>query len=84
MTIAAGFICTDGLVVCADGEQTDQTTKYHRSKVFTFGDSLIVTGAGASAHIKMTFDKLCDEYRTAQPVNVSDARDVAEIGRAHV
>lgn len=78
MTIAAGFICPDGLVLCADSQQSDETTKYQRDKIFAFEDSLICTGAGSSAFIQTAFDKICDEYKSARPVNKSDARDVAE------
>jgi len=78
MTIAAGFHCSDGIVICADTEQTDQMGKYQREKIFNFQDQLILTGAGHSDFIKMAFDKLCDEYRLSQPSNPSDARVIVE------
>lgn len=78
MTIAAGFICSDGLLLCADSQQSDETTKYQREKIFAFEDCLICTGSGDSAFIKMTFDKLCDEFKSAKPTNRADARDISE------
>jgi 20S proteasome alpha/beta subunit len=78
MTIAAGVICSDGIILCADSEQSLGEHKFQHDKIFTFEDCLIVTGAGATGFIRMAFDKLCDEYKGARPVNASDARDIVE------
>jgi len=78
MTIAARFICSDGIILCADTEQTQGEAKYEKDKIFGFEDHLLVTGAGDSAFIKMAFDKLCDKFNEARPVNPSDARDMIE------
>ena len=34
MTIAAGFVCTDGLVLCADTEYSNGTLKVSKTKIF--------------------------------------------------
>ncbi len=44
MTIAAGFMCSDGIILCADSEHSDEITKFQRSKVFRFGKNLMLTG----------------------------------------
>jgi 20S proteasome alpha/beta subunit len=52
MTIAAGFLCTDGVLLCADTEHTGWTSKSHQSKVdqFDVPDGKVCFAlAGASA-----------------------------------
>ena len=78
MTIAAGVVCSDGIILCADTEHSDGESTYQRNKVLSFGDDLIVTGAGNHALIRMMFDKVCDEFKSAHPVNPSDAREILE------
>jgi hypothetical protein len=89
VTIAAGILCSDGIVLCADTEQTDYTGKYQREKVFNFDNKLLLTGAGTSDYIKLAFDKLCDSYRAMQPPNPAAARLMVEevvldISREHI
>lgn len=78
VTIAAGIMCSDGIVICSDTEHTDYVAKYQREKIFRFENRLTVSGAGNSDFIQMAFNKLCDECRSAQPVNPSDAREIVE------
>ena len=78
MTIAAGIVCSDGILVCADSEVSIQPSKRHREKIYYFENHLQLTGSGNGDFIKMAFDKLCDEYRSARPVNRPDARQIAE------
>jgi 20S proteasome alpha/beta subunit len=80
MTIAAGFICSDGIILCADTEHSDGENKYQHQKIFSFGDFLLVTGAGTTAFLRMTFDKLFDAFRARgnPPVNGPDAREMIE------
>jgi 20S proteasome alpha/beta subunit len=52
MTIAAGFLCTDGVLLCADTEHTGWTSKSHQSKTdqFDVPDGKVCFAlAGASA-----------------------------------
>jgi len=79
MTVAAGFLCSDGIVLCADSEHSDDKAKFQRPQVFRFADKgLLLTGAGTSSYIKMAFDKLCDEYRREMPDTPSKARIALE------
>lgn len=89
MTIAAGIICTDGILVCADSEVTSAVSKRQRDKIYAFKDHLLLTGSGNGDFIKMAFDKLSDEYKSSRPANPSDAREIAEklvwrIHRKHI
>ena len=74
MTVAAGFVCSDGIILCADSEHSDEITKFQRSKVFRFGDDLVLTGAGQTSYITTAFDKLSDKYRQGIPDTPSGAR----------
>jgi 20S proteasome alpha/beta subunit len=79
MTVAAGFVCSDGIILCADSEHSDDIAKFQRPKVFRFGDNLVLTGAGTnSSYIRMAFDKLCDEYKSDIPNGPSAARAALE------
>lgn len=75
MTIAAGFHCSDGIVLCADTEHEDYVGKYQREKIFNFQNRVIVTGAGDSDYIKMAFNKLCECEQAPTP---TDARQLIE------
>src|SRR6266567_8616567 len=65
MTIAAGVVCSDGIVLAADTEHTRPfVAKYQKPKVFISPDNnLGVTGAGTSDYIKVAFDKLCEKIK---------------------
>ena len=78
MTVAAGMHCTDGLVICADTEVSDGTTKWQKTKVWAAGDYLLVTGAGAEAYLKMAFDKLAHSLSQSRPNDVEAARRTVE------
>ncbi|MGH9685796.1 MAG: hypothetical protein ACRD5K_01735 [Candidatus Acidiferrales bacterium] len=78
MTIAAGIVCADGILICADSEVSYAPSKRQREKVYPFENHLLLTGSGNGDFIKMAFDKLCDEYKNSRPVNPSDARQVLE------
>ena len=45
VTIAAGLMCSDGIIVCADTELTHGDSKYQKTKLFAFEESLVLTGA---------------------------------------
>jgi hypothetical protein len=78
VTIAAGFHCTDGIVICADSEQSDYVAKYQREKIFVLEDRLLFTGAGTSDYIKMAFDQLHDVFRAQWPEDPFAARAAIE------
>ena len=65
MTIAAGYVASDGVLICADTEHADDVAKYKKPKAFKLKQHLIVTGAGNSHLLKVATDRL---FRTlAQP-----------------
>jgi len=80
MTIAAGIVCTDGILVCADTEHEQGDAKFQKGKVFSEDkDKLIVTGcSGAAEFIKIGYDKLADKVRFDLPANSSEARILVE------
>ena len=78
MTIAVGMLCTDGILLCADTEQTLVDSKFQRPKVLRFSDWLLVTGAGSSDYIRMAFDKLCERFGDEPPASPTDARQTVE------
>lgn len=86
MTIAAGFRCLDGIVLCADTEHTvGETLKLSRAKIFRIPQSrsnekyaLVIAGAGDSDFVNMTVQKIGRglEIRT-NPV-LQDIHEVVE------
>ncbi len=68
MTIAAGFICRDGIIVCADTEITyGDALKSTGSKIeMLLADETIVTmtGAGHRSYIRMAWDKFVRRFET--------------------
>src|SRR5579862_2904990 len=60
MTIAAGFLCSDGVLVCADTEVTGGLGKYHTAKVRARKEEgvceFLVSGAGNTGYLGMAFD----------------------------
>jgi len=68
LTIAAGFMCTDGVVICADTQHTTGISKFDKGKIEwiagpAFDTWMVVAGAGDSSYIAMVLDEL----RTAFP-----------------
>jgi 20S proteasome alpha/beta subunit len=78
MTIAAGVLCSDGIIVCADTEHTGDVSKFQAQKIIAIDDQTFLTGAGATDYILMTADKLKDEFKSGRPVNPTDARQIVE------
>lgn len=69
MTIAAGFVCLDGVVLCADTQETiSGYTKTNTEKIRIWGDQglgIAITGAGNAESIE-TVGKLIQEALTWQ------------------
>lgn len=78
MTIAAGILCSDGIIVCADTEHTGDVSKFQASKIITIDENSLMTGSGSTDYILMTADKLRDEFKAARPADQSDARQLVE------
>jgi 20S proteasome alpha/beta subunit len=69
MTIAAGFLCSDGVLFCADTEHTGWSAKSHHSKVDHFevvGGKVCFALAGASALAWSAIQK-CKKHLQATP-----------------
>ena len=58
MTIAAGYMSSNGILLCADTEHSDNIAKYKKTKVYQLKQHLIVTGAGNSHLLKVAADRL--------------------------
>jgi len=73
MTIAAGFVCRDGIVICADSEVSTDFEKYEESKIFTLasvtGPTVVFAGSGWSDFIKMTVSKIKTAAQFATTAN---------------
>ena len=78
MTIAAGIVCGDGIILCADTEHADDVRKFQAPKIHAIGEHTLLSGAGTTDYILMAAEKLRDEMKCAQPQNPSDARDRVE------
>ena len=65
LTLAAGFPCRDGAILCADTEITRAgILKIPGEKILTYkcdNVSLAVTGAGDWSYVEMTFQKISDK-----------------------
>jgi hypothetical protein len=89
MTIAAGVVCSDGILICADTQHTEGNVKFDRPKIWGVKDYLLMTGSGASNYMKMAFDKLADRFKTRCPKDTRTARNeveklVQKIHREHI
>jgi 20S proteasome alpha/beta subunit len=59
MTIAAGFVATDGILLCADTLYTDGVTKFHGEKIFPWaknGAVVCFAVSGSATIAKMAVD----------------------------
>ena len=72
MTIAAGYLCDTGVILCADTQESIQgfvKTSTEKVKVFS-GNTYTVAFAGAgdnSVQIDMVVQEICDELREEEP-----------------
>jgi 20S proteasome alpha/beta subunit len=76
MTIAAGYLCNDGVILCADTQETIQGyVKTSTQKITVFeGNSCTVAFAGAGDNgiqIDMVIQEICDELREEEPPSVT-------------
>ncbi len=80
MTIAAGYKCLDGIVICADSEVSSDFDKYEESKIFTMtsvtAPTVVFAGAGWMEFIKMAVSKI---KMTAQfAANANEIEEIVE------
>jgi len=79
MTIAAGFRCSDGIVLCSDSQITaPDGTKYNAQKIFSYSSSE-VDAAFAFAGVEV-FSKMCIE-RLSRCVLASEPSNIEQILR---
>ncbi|HEV3038864.1 MAG TPA: hypothetical protein VHA33_13895 [Candidatus Angelobacter sp.] len=79
MTIAAGFLCVDGIVLCADSQHTGSMTKFDQKKIIEIpgkdGSWLVITGAGYDNYIAMAVDSLEERFEKCSS-NFSAIKDI--------
>ena len=66
MTIGVGFLCPDGVVLCADRQMTGQGYKFQESKIFSIQRrdySFIFSYAGDPDAARMMFERTRDTMR---------------------
>ncbi len=92
MTIAAGFVCNDGAVICADSQHTGSTAKFDDNKIIEIskkdGARLVVTGAGATDYLRMAADLLEEGFQECKST-FTDIRKlikgvILEVYRDHI
>ena len=81
MTIAAGFLCDDGIVIAADSEVQAGSDKHHESKIFTLhpdnialNPMAVFAGSGWLDFVRMAVDKI--RHRA---LGVSHSYEIEEI-----
>jgi hypothetical protein len=94
MTIAAGFHCQDGIVICADREVSTGSDKWEESKIFTLHidaetpkTNAIIAGSGWLDYVKMTVDKIRKRamfVSTALEIEEVVEETVLEVHRKHI
>lgn len=86
MTIAAGFVCSDGIVMCADSQETYADLKWpvQKLQVEGWGYPIMITGAGFGAAIDSATQRIREKLRggydqeTALKHIVAILRDIDE------
>ena len=94
MTIAAGFLCEDGIVICADREVSTGIDKWEESKIFTLHTdaetpktNAIIAGSGWLDYVKMTVDKIRKRamfMSTALEIEEVVEETVLDVHRKHI
>lgn len=72
MTIALGILCADGIVLCADSQETLTFSKVNRPKVFELktsheGVKVVLAGAGDGVFLDALKDKIESALALAEP-----------------
>lgn len=73
MTIAAGFVCEEGVLLCADTEHTGWTAKFHDSKLDHFevpGGKIAFALAGHSSLAWSAIQKCRDRLQAVAPHDI--------------
>lgn len=78
MTIGVGFLCSDGVVMCADRQITGQGYKFQQSKIFSIQRqdySFIFSYAGDPDAARMMFEKTRNAMRQVAVNDRESAKD---------
>src|SRR5713226_6435029 len=81
MTIGAGFVCHDGLVLCADTQETAGYLKTRTDKLLTFEQDNCVVGAvgsGKAILVDMAVEKIFDALLTYHGETQFGVQDIIE------
>jgi 20S proteasome alpha/beta subunit len=76
MTLVAGFFCRDGLLMCADMEETTATSKRKLNKLFYRGINdwqIVFTGAGSAVVIDNAIKRLDDLIKEQGGTNFGES-----------
>jgi 20S proteasome alpha/beta subunit len=81
MTIAAGFVCSDGVVMCADSQESLGDYKFPVEKLVTRGaDSgriqMALAGAGHGPFVDMAVTRIIREIRINAPLDYYSIEDL--------
>jgi 20S proteasome alpha/beta subunit len=84
MTIAAGYLASDGILICADTEHSDEVAKYRKQKAFRIKDYAMVTGSGTSHLISVASERIA-RVMPESPSTENAALDIVEavVSRLH-
>jgi 20S proteasome alpha/beta subunit len=80
MTIAAGFRCLDGVVICTDSEHTAGQAKFYDKKIFEIKARNAVAylaGAGDYAYIRTAAEEI-ESYMKGKTVTLGEVKDFAK------
>ena len=75
MTIAAGFVCKDGVILCADTEHTGWPSKFHESKLDHFeipAGKIAFALAGNRSFAWCAIQKCRERLRSVAPQSVAN------------
>jgi hypothetical protein len=86
MTIAAGILCSDGLIIAADGEVTQNYMKSQRVKLFQCqnlleGLTIIGAGSGDEFFVDTVVQKFNEQFDVETPDLVSIKNEIERIVR---
>jgi 20S proteasome alpha/beta subunit len=88
MTIAAGFVCIDGVLICGDTEHTSNA-KFNQTKLKKFNSEFVgtysVVGAGSTSYVGMMCD-LIEEgvYENRELFSTCDPKETMNLFRGIV
>lgn len=94
MTIAAGFLCDEGIIIAADREVQADADKYEESKIFTLhpdsvdmNPAAVFAGSGWLDFVKMAVDKISRESAGVShtyEIETIIEKTILEIHRKHI